>query len=256
MMDSRTPSAKDEWAKTVAVNLLYAERHNHSFTLFRVSRGPILTDLGEGAQRVAWCKVQALRRVIASVEAEGRDASCTWLLYLDSDALVNDHTQAVSTFVRAQLLEPRQRERTHFMVAREEAYGKQFKRPHMLNSGVLFVRASPWSTQMLDAWARARTHECTVEPVPPIWEQGCLERLLNDPTWKQHLKFDERVYLSPMLAFNSPWGRFVRHLWGGPGHEMKASVPRSVLAHLGFHTPEALAQILRRAHARTEPLTC
>ena len=34
----------------------------------------------------------------------------------------------------------------------------------------------------------------------------------------------ERIATAPMQLFNSPWGAFIRHVWGGPGVELRRRV--------------------------------
>jgi hypothetical protein len=78
-----------------------------------------------------------------------------WILYIDSDAYVRE--QHVDILHR--LADPANAH-VHFAVAREEPPAGGFRtpkrRPHgvrtpSLNAGILFVRASSWSAQMLAA---------------------------------------------------------------------------------------------------------
>ena len=54
-------------------------------------------------------------------------------------------------------------------------------------------------------------------------EQQCFHELLRNrtllpPGWRR------RIATAPMQTFNSPWGSFIRHVWGGPGVELRRRV--------------------------------
>jgi hypothetical protein len=129
------------YAKTLALNYLYARRHRMGFALVRPTRGAWLAD-GASGLCPAWCRVKALASLVASWRAEpGR---CHWLLYIDSDAYVREqHTN----FVR-RLGAPANAD-AHVALAREEPPAGAFRSPRRrahgvrvpsLNAGVLFVK--------------------------------------------------------------------------------------------------------------------
>ena len=55
-------------------------------------------------------------------------------------------------------------------------------------------------------------------------EQKCFERLLADQRHRLPPGATERVVHVPMQHFNSPWGRYARHIWGGEGVRLRATV--------------------------------
>ena len=61
---------------------------------------------------------------------------------------------------------------------------------------------------------------------------------------------EERIVHVPMQHFNSPWGRYARHIWGGEGVRLRASVYDDELRVQGVWTAEqqmALVDAARRA---------
>ena len=210
------------YAKTMALNYLYAQRHQMEFVLVRPSKGEWLSD-GPAGLCPAWCRVKVLASFVATWRS--RVGGCHWLLYIDSDAYVREqHTNFVHRLSAARHSD------IHIAIAREEPPSGAFRSPRRrahgvrvpsLNAGVLFVRASSWSASFLASWIRAPdTPVC--EPFRTSWpcEQQCFHELLRNRTllprgWRQ------AIATAPMQLFNSPWGTFVRHLWGGPGVELR-----------------------------------
>jgi hypothetical protein len=170
----------------------------------------------------AWCRVKILASLVASrLAANG----CHWVLYIDSDAYIRE--QHVDFLER--LDTPANRD-VHFAFAREELPAGGFRSPAKrshgvrvpsLNAGVLFVRASAWSARLLAVWMRAAQLPVCA-PFRQQWpcEQQCFHELLRNRTllpegWRM------RIASAPMQLFNSPHGQFIRHVWGGPGVELR-----------------------------------
>jgi hypothetical protein len=111
-----------------------------------------------------------------------------WILYIDSDAFLREqHTDFLGRLSGDPLNAD-----VHVAIGREELPAGGFrsprKRPHgvrtpSMNAGVLFVRASQWSSHMLAAWMRApSTPVCA--PFANAWpcEQQCFHELLRNRT--------------------------------------------------------------------------
>ena len=211
--------------KAMMLNLLYAQRHGMSFLIVRPTAAMEDSWLDGGPrQRLcpAWCRVKILASLVASrLAANG----CHWVLYIDSDAYIRE--QHVDFLER--LDTPANRD-VHFAFAREELPAGGFRSPRKrshgvrvpsLNAGVLFVRASAWSARLLAVWMRAAQLPVCA-PFRQQWpcEQQCLHELLRNRTllpegWRT------RIASAPMQLFNSPHGQFIRHVWGGPGVELR-----------------------------------
>lgn len=136
------------------------------------------------------------------------------------------------------LADPRNRE-VHFAIAREEPPAGAFRSPKRrshgvrtpsMNAGVLFVRASSWSVELLSAWTRAPdTPVCA--PFRQMWpcEQQCFHELLRNrtmlpPGWRT------RIATAPMQLFNSPCTRSAMiHAQHAHARERPSHVPASSL---------------------------
>ena len=156
----------------------------------------------------AWCRVKILASLVLEIlAARGRAAGSSsgsgsgsgggggggsrprhWILYIDSDAYLREqHTDFLARLAG----DPRNAE-LHFALAREEAPAGGFRsprrRPHgvrtpSMNAGVLFLRASQWTSHLLAAWMRApSTPVCA--PFANAWpcEQQCFHELLRNRT--------------------------------------------------------------------------
>lgn len=262
--------------KAFALNRLYATRHNLSFVLVRPTAGEWLAGQPRSpacaAQKgdfcagmcPAWCRLKIIRRVVAQLLARPRPepagAACHWLLYIDSDAYVREqHTDFTSV-----LGAPRHAD-VHLAIAREEppagAFRSNRRRAHgvrvpSLNAGVLFVRASAWSEALLDVWMRAP--ELPVcEPFRRSWpcEQQCLHELLRNRTLLPD-GWQRRIATAPTQLFNSPWGSFVRHVWGGPGAELRRRAFDDELRVQGVWRRRAFERLLGEAHAAWVDMPC
>lgn len=211
------------YQKSIVLNFLYATRHGLGFMLVRPTAGQWgLRPSGAGLCP-AWCRVKILASLVAARQGLG-SGRCGpdghWLVYIDGDAYVRE--QDIDLLTR--LGDPLNSD-THFAIAREEppagAFRSPRRRPHgvrtpSLNAGVLFVRASTFSAQLLASWMRAADLPVCA-PFRQSWpcEQQCLHELLRNRTLLPRL-WRDRIATAPMQLFNSPWGGFIRHVWGGP----------------------------------------
>ena len=284
--------------KTFALNQLYANRHGLEFVLVRPTVGAWLKAGGDPTTGLcpAWCRVKILAHFVlrllgraGATEAPARgmlggmlgggSERPHWILYIDSDAYIREH----SVDVLHRLSDPLNAH-VHFAIAREELPAGAFRSPKRrtlsnlnstpalsplhasrpalgldvksarvlfitclrpallspaacripcgagphgvrtpsMNAGVLMMRASEWTAQLLAAWMRAPdTPVCA--PFRMSWpcEQQCFHELLRNRSLLPH-RWRERIATAPMQLFNSPWGSFIRHVWGGPGVEVRA----------------------------------
>ena len=66
---------------------------------------------------------------------------------------------------------------------------------------------------------------------PPLRQSASLLTLhlistppLNAPTPLIAIHRHRRIATAPMQLFNSPWGSFIRHVWGGPGVDLRRRI--------------------------------
>jgi len=209
--------------KSFALNYLYAQRHAMEFVIVRPTRAATDSWLGgDSGLCPAWCRVKILASLVAS---HRQRHSCHWVLYIDSDAYVRE--QHVDFLER--LDTPRNAD-VQIAISREELPAGGFRSPRKrahgvrvpsLNAGVLFVKATQWSSEFLAAWMRAASLPVCA-PFRQLWpcEQQCFHELLRNRSllprgWRA------AIATAPMQLFNSPWGQFIRHVWGGPGVELR-----------------------------------
>ena len=193
-------NASSYWTKVIALNYLYATRHGYSFFLMAPRRS------GAAAKGVyySWCKIETLTSLVERLAAPTA-APCTWLLFLDSDAYIREQLVSVPHLLSA--LGPAAA-RAELVIGREKPLQSEFDESvrfstaFALNTGVLFLRASNWTRNMLGAWAALEHTACTGKYFRRQAEQKCFERLLVDQ--RRHLPpgANERVMHVPMQHFN------------------------------------------------------
>ena len=76
------------------------------------------------------------------------------------------------------------------------------------------------------------------------WEQGCLEALLEN---SQVARAEIHIASGHMNLWNGPWGQFVRHVWGGPGKELRKWVFDDMIATLRLDVDTAAKRVAKDA---------
>jgi hypothetical protein len=194
---------------TFAINSFYARKHSYRFEFLHVHA----TNVGE-----SWCKLLMLHNAVRSA------IDRTLFVVLDSDA----HFTAMETSLVDWVLANAPsmlRESWSILLSRESAVPGKFATPQPFNAGIHYVYVNPDDKSrvkdLLDAlayWFAAVRSSC--KDMTHGWpvEQGCLQRLLPQSQLLQSV-----IHIAPhhMNVWNGPWGRFVRHLWSGIGHELR-----------------------------------
>ena len=86
------------------------------------------------------------------------------------------------------------------------------------------------------------------------FEQRCLEELLAAAPRAAERA---RVARAPMQLFNSPWGEFARHIWGGHGKEMRRHAYDDALrTHGVWDEPALRARVSRVAERHLSAFVC
>ena len=83
-----------------------------------------------------------------------------------------------------------------------------------------------------------------------------LKRLLVDQRRRMPQGATERVVHVPMQHFNSPWGRYARHIWGGEGVRLRASVYDDELKVQGVWTAAQQMALVEAARRVGSARTC
>lgn len=197
-----------------AINLHYAKRHGYIFRMYC-----------QGDSRgfaTAWLKVVALEQLFE--EASARSGP-TYVVLMDSDSFIRQVEVGLPEWIRQQGLNITA-EPWSVMYGQESVVGP-FKKPQWVNTGVAYGYIDPTDPERLAAgltalrrWQSSVCDGCSefqTDDKHP-WEQGCLEKLLRVPG---PIRDAINVSASHMNAWNGPWGQYIRHVWGGPGKELR-----------------------------------
>ena len=147
----------------------------------------------------------------------------------------------------------------HLVLGRESPRrGKDwvFSTGFALNTGVLFLKASNFSRQMLKGWGSLEHTACQGKLFRRQAEQKCFERLLADQRHLLPAKAEEKIVHVPMQHFNSPWGRYARHIWGGEGAQLRATVYDDELKVQGIWTKAQQMALVEGARRVGSARTC
>ena len=88
-----------------------------------------------------------------------------------------------------------------------------------VNTGVMFARANEFSLDLAEMWLRAaRDNVDHCRKFKNRWptEQNCLIHVLRALDFMRP-DVQSRVYSADAQEFNTPWGAFISHMWGGIG---------------------------------------
>ena len=86
-------------------------------------------------------------------------------------------------------------------------------------------------------------------------EQQCLHELLRNRTLLP-AGWQRRIATAPTQLFNSPWGSFVRHVWGGAGAELRRTAFDDELKVQGVWKRHAYQRLVSSAHAGLVDMPC
>ena len=251
--------ANAEYARRSACRFVHAAGLPRSFSWMFSAQRPYVPH---------WHKVAAVLNVLKETAAN------TTLLFVDSDAVVL-HSAAPSEMfaaLQSQVLPPRA-EPVSLLLA-EEAGNRgrpmfwwegdeflSFKSGQRVNTGVQLWRAGPEALALAKLWLHSAGRECPDE-LRFRWpyDQGCMEILMGLKPPKQRLKQpigEQPVGLVPLEAhFQSPFGRWVSHMWGAPdGEFLRSILPAWQLTRLDVDEEHAagIIQSVERAHAAAAP---
>ena len=294
MLDSRFRSvpamaspfgAQPYWLKALALNSLYskysgcalrvmwpanATAHDSGPDVAKASMRELMRGgVGLTARANNWCKVVLLasrvRRALA-MASHNEVTKAQWLIYLDSDAFVNQPSGSRNASI-TQTLARLNASAAHVALTREDALpAHKFASMITVNTGVIFVRATEWALRFLEAWAASADDggPCASFGMRTA-EQTCLAFLLQNASlspdvMRRHLR------ILPMLPMNSPWGTDVTHVFSasyflrGPPHKgagpLGSDVYSKALKSRGIETAELLDKQVKRALSEASAFDC
>merc|ERR550537_1355082 len=125
---------------------------------------------------------------------------------------------------------------------------------HAINAGVYLVRSDAQSRYLFNTWQSAAGDDEQLKKKWPA-EQGVLTELYFHGKYytklgKQHAQLRKHgdiqsaIALVNMTEMNSPWGRFIEHVWSGPGYEKRDTDYTAMLSRIGAAEPKRFQQLL------------
>jgi len=259
------------WAMTAVINLEYAKKFEYSFRWIEPT-----IDKSALSFNVNWLKLLYLKHRLAELSTS---SACSWVLYLDTDAIVRESDLPLSDFLGDLSARYPSIKNTSAIFAQEDSIPAAFAsgdaslfsflentRPrrkgfispwHHVNAGVFFLKAGAQSEALVDAWLESGRHDQRARNRWPA-EQGTLTELLFPgrynttlPPCPCHAEVAPHASLQGSFAvvnfteMNGPWGRFVKHDWSGPGGERRVSDFEEELMRIGVADAGSFAASLR-----------
>ena len=113
--------------------------------------------------------------------------------------------------------------------------------------------ASPDAVELRRVWSVPRgvgNATATANATANISLAPFSNRSLLPPGWRT------RIATAPMQLFNSPWGSFIRHVWGGPGAELRRRVFDDELRVQGVWRRKQFERLVEQAQATWIDMEC
>lgn len=258
------PFPDEYWSLTAVLNYAYAKQFGYKFTFVHPEKRRLLSKYNSQWHRVFYF-AERLRRL-----EQSKEKRCTWLLYLDTDAFVREFQTPLHEFISRLSSKYHIRDDVGAIFAQEQAEPPFMPRSwHAINDGVYLVHANTQSRHFFDIWQSAAGDDEELEKHWP-YEQGVLTELYFPGKYytrvKKHVhpgdggeharlhkhdKISNAVALVNMTEMNSPWGRFIQHMWSGPGSEKRITAPKEMLARINISEPKHFAHLLEEAREHT-----
>ncbi|CAE7224015.1 unnamed protein product, partial [Symbiodinium microadriaticum] len=243
MVDDRpfkklSPFTAPYWVMSAALNMAFAQEHDHGFHLVRPSHGKKSAFKG-------WNKVWYIEELLSRQSL----SQCKWILYLDADAFVrssfslewivdrllrkyqrSDDCRSSAIFAVEHPLEFQNITAARNSLVLSGALQPKVRPPSVtwINTGVFFFRADcPASTDLFHrwlVWAALLKHKRLYVSWPG--EQGIMTELLKPNSYPRALpqgsleslgnleEIRETVVVVNTTEINSPFGRDIQHSWG------------------------------------------
>lgn len=236
MFDTREPEKVPAWlgvlmpqpnhyvSLTTVLNYAYAKKYGYDFRYVHLDASHLRTNFSAPWHRVFYFQ-ERLRN-------ETDDSSCRWYLHVDSDAFVRPPWRSLPEFLTDVAKRYSINSDTGAIFAQEQQLPPDMPHTlHAVNAGVYLVHPNARSRHLFQVWASAATDDPLLQAQWPA-EQGVLTELrfpgryytglkLHHARLHKHEDIATDLSLVNMTEMNSPWGRFVEHLWSGPGSDLR-----------------------------------
>lgn len=247
------------YSLTAVINYAYAKQFGYKFTFVHPDKHKLLANYNVQWHRVFYF-AERLRKL-----KESQTQKCMWFLYLDTDAFVRDFETPLHTFIHRMASKYHMGEDVGAIFAQEQADPPYMPYSwHAVNDGVYLVRANAQSRHFFDVWQSAAGDD---EDLAKAWpaEQGVLTELYfpgkyytrvnkhggggSHARLRKHGDISSAVALVNMTEMNSPWGRFVEHIWSGPGWKKRDTDYIDMLTRINASEPKRFTGLLQEARA-------
>jgi len=255
------------WVISAIVNSAYAARMGYGYTYVTLNASGIRSSRMCNHHSM-WGKVYYIAHRLRELATSNK---CTWLLFLDSDAFVHEFDARLSAFLGGLGARDKMKRDVSLIIAEDRNLtapaDMQFFPMHpfrtaipWLNPGVFLVRAGARSRRFFDLWVRAG--EAASLQLKRHWpgETAVISELARPGTFKParcgrhglQQNVSSAVGIIDMLEMNSPWGRFVAHLWGFHRYRRNVDLWKALM-RIGLDGPWGITRSLRALlkHRRT-----
>lgn len=233
MLDTRTladePSfmgmlVPDQYVSLTAVlNYAYAKRFGYNFSFVHVKK------LRQNFSS-PWHRVFYFNDLLVN---ESNDQRCKWYLHVDTDAFVRPPWKPMPAVISDLGARYHIGDDVGAIFAQEQIHPPMMPWTlHAVNAGVYLFQRNARSRHLFAEWVAAASDDPLLKATWPA-EQGVLTELrfpgryhtglkLKHARLRRHDNVAADIALVNMTEMNSPWGRFVEHIWSGPGSNLRA----------------------------------
>eukprot|EP00929_Paragymnodinium_shiwhaense_P053713 TRINITY_DN26901_c1_g2_i2.p1 TRINITY_DN26901_c1_g2~~TRINITY_DN26901_c1_g2_i2.p1 ORF type:complete len:278 (-),score=51.14 TRINITY_DN26901_c1_g2_i2:9-842(-) len=238
------------WSLTAVINYAYAKKYGYRFSFVHLDEDNLLPEYN-----VAWHRVFYFNQRLAELSQGSTGASCVWLVYVDTDAFFRGYDTSLPEFIGRMASTYHIQDDVGAIFAQEQVDPPMMPYTwHAINAGVYLVRSDEQSRHLFDTWKSAAQDDEELKKKWPA-EQGVLTELYFPGKYytklgKQHAQLrnhgdiKEAVALVNMTEMNSPWGRFIEHIWSGPGYQKRDHDYTAMLARIDDAEPERFQHML------------
>lgn len=212
--------------KATLINYMYAARHGYNFIVERCPRPEDLSTPWmwdhKNEYLFVWSKPTLIRKHLPFYD---------YILFIDSDAIVVDPAKTVEQFIAQHMT-------TESIIAAQDCKktGDCWD-PLNLNTGVMLVKKSPATLQLLDDWFAATNNLCKHTLYDHPREQQCLNLLRKSEKYRGQIKI---LPITQMGGYDGTW---IQHYAAMPKANREVIITNFLNKEIkSFMQPETQAQ--------------
>jgi hypothetical protein len=206
-----TPEISDLGSRTSAILARYARRHGY--------QALVAAESLDASRPPAWSKLLLVEQFLAN------HPSCTWLMWIDADALIMDPRRRLEDMVD---------DNVDFVIAKDRS-------PLQINTGVFLLRNCPAALDLL-----RRAYAKVQYLWHPWWEQPAVSEAIDECSGTLRTRIVSRRSFNSFFDEYEP-GDFVIH-FAGCNHETKVASVKRIINSMG--RPPKRSSAARRRKSR------